>query len=221
MATVPTGRMERELRKLYLRWVRNVPREMDNIKGYIEVFERQSAEIIKKFGGRAASMGAILGFPAPKVLPLSPVANVIYDEMKQAAVQASLASGMSSKEVARAMLNAGLDKSYRRLERFARTETTNAYWKNQWKSTDGLDLVMLWSVEESDRTCDLCISKDGLVVEDEEIRDHPNGRCTLIPTRREAVDYIGTLTADGGVAYDDKWDNPRPTEQVEEVKPIV
>ena len=208
MATVPTSRMERELRKLYLQWLAGLPYHQD-IQTYLEEFELKSRKLIARLGGQVASLGALADFPVPKTLELSPVANVVYNEMKQAAISASITAGLNARDAARAMLNAGLDKGYRRLERLARTETVSAYWKNQWDSTADLPaIVMVWGAENSKKTCDYCQSRDGLVVEDPNIRDHPNGRCTLIPTVRSRVAYRGTLQPDGSVYFDPNWGKP-------------
>jgi hypothetical protein len=210
MGTVPTGRLERELRKLYLQWLAGLPYRQD-LDAYLEEFEIKSRRLIARLGGQTASLGALADFPVPKTLELSPVAGVVYNEMRQAAISASITAGLNAKDAARAMLNAGLDKGYRRLERLARTETVSAYWLNQWNSVASLqgdNIVMVWGAERGKRTCDFCISRDGLVVEDRNIRDHPNGRCTLIPTLRSRVNYKGTLQPDGSVTYDDKWGKP-------------
>lgn len=206
MGTVPTGQMERELKKLYLNWVKGIPSHEARLDEYIDVFGKKSSRLIERMGGHAASLGALAGFPAPKLLELSPVAGLIYDEMKQTAIQAAISIGLNAKDTARAMLQGGLDKSYRRLERLARTETVRAYWKNSWDSVEGLGLVMLWSAEAGPRTCDYCLSREGLVVEDRNVRDHPNGRCTLLPTLASRVKYKGTLQPDGSVDMDPKWD---------------
>lgn len=206
MGTVPTGKLERELRALYLRWLANLSYEADNLPHHIDMFRQDSEWLIRKLGGQTASLGALADFPVPKLLELSPRAGVIYDEMKQAAIQAGIAAGLQASDVARQMVNAGLDKSFRKLNRLARTETVSAYWKNQWDSVAGLPaIVMVWGSEESKRTCDYCLSRDGLVVEDPNIRDHPNGRCTLIPTLRSQVKYKGTLQPDGSVTMDPRW----------------
>jgi hypothetical protein len=206
MGTVPTGKLERELRAHYLRWLAGVTRHMDDLPAYINQFENSSRALIKQLGGRTASLGALAGFPAPRTLELSPVAGVVYDQMRQAAIKAGIGVGLNPSDTARQMLNAGLDTSFRRLNRLARTETVSAYWKNQWDSAAGLPtIVMVWGAENSKRTCDYCQSRDGLVVEDPWIRDHPNGRCTLIPTPRSQVRYKGTLQADGSVYMDPAW----------------
>lgn len=210
MGTVPTDRMERELRKYYVQWLAGVPRNQDKLADYIKVFEKHSTDLIAKLGGQAASLGALADFPVPKLLELSPRAGVIYNEMQQAAIRASIAAGLQSTEAARAIFNAGIGQSFNKLNRLARTETVSAYWKNQWDSTADLPLiVMLWGSEQSKRTCDYCLSRDGLVVEDGQIRDHPNGRCTLIPTLRSSVKYKGTLQADGRVTMDPAWTQQR------------
>lgn len=220
MGTVPTGTMERELKKLYLRWVKGLA-DRDNITSSIDDFEKRSKALIERMGGHAASLGALAGFPAPKLLDLDPVVDYIYDEMKQAAVQAGIAAGLNAKEMARAMLNAGMDKSYRKLERFARTETVRAYWNNSWDSIEGLDLVMVWSSENGPRTCQYCDSRDGLVVDDRSIRDHPNGRCTLLPTLASRVAYKGTLQPDGGVYQDPAWAKETPPTTDVAWKPVM
>lgn len=205
MATVPTGRMERELRKLYLRWLAGLSAQQD-VTAYIALFEQQSRELIARLGGHAASLGALADFPVAKYLDLSPVAGVVYNQMEQAAIQAGLMAGLASTDTARQMLLTGLGKGFNRLKRLARTETTNAYWQNTWVSTAHLpDIVLLWSSETSPRTCAWCRDRDGLVVDDPNIRDHPNGRCTLVPKTRSLVDYRGTLRADGSVYMDPRW----------------
>lgn len=205
MGTVPTGILEKELRKLYLRWISGLPNAA-NINDYVDQFQRDSLNLIQSTGADIASLGALVGFPAPVWLELSVDPQYIFDEMKLAAIQAGIASGLNAKDIAKQMLNAGMDTSYSNLERLARTETTNAYWKNQWDSTDGLGLVMVWSAEGGSRTCDWCLNNDGLVVDDSSIRDHPNGRCTLIPTLPKDVKYRGTLRKDGSSYHDPKWD---------------
>jgi len=206
MGTVPTGKMERQLRAEYLRWLADLPRHQDDLTSYVGTFETRSRALIAKMGGQVASLGALADFPVPKTLELSPVANVVYDQMKQAAVQASIQAGMQATQAARAMFNAGLDKSFNRLNRLARTETVSAYWRNSWDSVADLpDIVMVWSPEYGKRTCDWCLSRDGLVVEDANIRDHPQGRCTLIPTLRSRLVYKGTLEPDGSVTMDPRY----------------
>ncbi|UVK59164.1 minor capsid protein [Microbacterium phage CaptainRex] len=205
MATVPTGRMERELRQLFLRWLAGVPAQQD-LTAYVALFEQQSRELIARLGGRAASLGALGDFPASKYLELSPVAGVVYNQMEQAVIQAGLMAGLASTDTAKQMLLTGLSKGFNRLTRLARTETTNAYWRNTWDSTKDLpNIVLLWSSETSPRTCVWCRERDGLVVDDPSIRDHPNGRCTLVAKTRSLVDYRGTLRADGSIYQDPAW----------------
>lgn len=205
MGTVPTGRMELELKKLYLQWLRDLPAE-GNMEQQVDTFHKKSQALIERMGGQAASLGALPGFPTPKLLDLSPHIGTIYSDMKQAAIKSSIAAGLNATDVARHMLRHGMDTSYHRLNRLARSETVRAYWKNTWDSADGLGLVMVWSSEQSARTCDYCISRDGLVVADTSIRDHPNGRCTLVPTHPSQVKYRGTLQPDGSIDQDPAWD---------------
>ncbi|USH44755.1 hypothetical protein SEA_JUANYO_4 [Microbacterium phage Juanyo] len=210
MGTVPTGAMERELRKLYLAWVMGLSYDNGSMEDQLLDFILRSEKLIARMGGRTAALGALGDFPAPKLLDLSPYMGKIYDQMQQTVIQAGILSGLNSRAVAQAMFRAGMDKSYRRLERLARTETTNAYWRNTWSSVADLpDIVLVWGSEESPRTCAYCRERDGLLVEDPSIRDHPNGRCTLVPTHRSQLRYKGTLQPDGSVTMDPRWADQR------------
>lgn len=210
MGTIPTGQMERKLRGLYLRFVSGLKPDDPDVQAKIASFGRQAEALIAKEGGNVARLGAVAGFPAPKLLQLSPYVGKVYDQMQLATIQAGLAAGQGSKAIAQAMFKNGMDKSYRQLERLARTETTSAYWKNTWDSTATLPgIVLLWSSETSPRTCHWCQERDGLVVDDPNIRDHPNGRCTLVPTARSLVEYRGTLQRDGSVVKDPNWGRDR------------
>lgn len=208
MATVPTGLMERELKRLYMRWVHQLPKHQNDLHNYVQKFRDESLALVNKMGGDISRLGVSADFPAPKELDLSLHVGTIYSDMELAAVRAQIATGLNPLDTARALQQAGVDKSYRRLERVARTETVSAYWKNQWDEVDGLGLVMIWSSESGPRTCDYCTERDGLVVADSKIRDHPNGRCTLAPTHPSQVEYRGTLRPDGTIYKDPKWDKP-------------
>lgn len=215
MPTIPTGKLERELRALYLRWLRGVSLDSTNLPGKIESFWKQSQKLIAREGGRVAMLGALGDFPAPRYLELSPYAGAVYDQMQMAAIQAGISIGQGARETAQKMFAAGLDKSFRRLERLARTETVNAYWKNAWGSIADLpDLVMVWGAESGKRTCDWCLERDGMVIDGASVRDHPNGRCTPIPTLRSQVRYRGSVASDGSIYYDSAWDKVPQTPQL-------
>lgn len=200
--------MERELRRLYMQWISRLPQHRGDLEAYTDKFRRDSLALIERMGGRVARLGALADFPAPRELDLSPHVGTIYDDLKQAAIKAGITTGLNPTDVARALMRAGVDSSFNRLNRLARTETVSAYWKNQWDSAEGLDLVMLWGSESGPRTCDYCTERDGLVVEDPNIRDHPNGRCTLLPTHPSQVRYRGTLRPDGSIYQDPNWATP-------------
>ena len=212
MPTIPTGKMERELRAAYLRWLAGVSLDSKNISSKVDAFERQSIELIEKMGGQTASLGALAGFPVPKRLDLSPHVGTIYSDMKQAAIQAGMMIGLNATDVARQMFNAGMDKSFHRLNRLARTETVSSYWKNAWDSVADLPaLVMVWGSEDGPRTCAWCRERDGLVMESSGLRDHPNGRCTPIPKLRSQVDYRGSISPDGSIYQDSAWGKSKMT----------
>ena len=209
MPTIPTGKMELELRRLYVRWLSHLGDET-NMDKAVDRFEKQSIDLIEKMGGRTAMLGALADFPAPKRLDLSPHIGTIYSDMKQAAIQAGIQAGLNASDVARAMFRNGMDKSYHRLNRLARTETVSAYWKNAWDSIEDLpELVMVWGAESGPRTCQWCLERDGMVMESSQLRDHPNGRCTPIPTLRGLVEYKGSVRADGTIYQDPTWTKRR------------
>lgn len=212
MPTIPTGQMERELRALYLRWLRGVSLDTRNLGAKVDQFHRQSQALIERMGGQTASLGALAGFPVPKRLDLSPHIGTIYSDMQQSAIQAGMMVGLNSVDTARQMFNAGMDKSFNRLKRLARTETVSAYWKNAWDSVADLPaLVMVWGSEDGPRTCAWCRERDGMVMESSSLRDHPNGRCTPIPKLRSEVDYRGSIRGDGTIYHDPRWREPRAT----------
>jgi hypothetical protein len=222
MPTIPTGRLEAELRKLYLQWVSGLNFDDQDIHKAMASFSKRSQALIEKMGGDVARLGALADFPAPKELDLSLHAGTVYNQMQLATVQARITAGLNSRTAAQAMFRAGMDKSYRRLERLARTETVSAYWKNAWDSISSLPaLVMVWGAENGPRTCQWCKERDGMVLDGPDIRDHPNGRCTPIPTLRSEVHYKGSVRSDGEIYSDPAWEaqpDPKfPSQPVESV----
>lgn len=218
MGTVPTGRMEREMRKYYLSWVKELPshtKSPEELDSYVAEFKDRMTSLIEEMGGDIARLGVSEDFPAPKRLDLSLHAGTVYSEIDKAAIQAGISIGLNARDTALAIMRTSVNKEYYKVERLARTETVSAYWKNQWDEVEGLDLVMVWSPENGPRTCDECLRKDGLVVADKSIRDHPNGRCTLLPMLPNKVKYKGTLRADGSVTHDKNWMEPYKPKEVE------
>lgn len=222
MPTIPTGRLERELRALYLRWLSRITVDSANISDAVDAFERAATALIEKEGGRVAGLGALADFPAPKRLDLSPVAGVVYDEMKQAAIQAGISLGLGATDTAKAMFAAGMDKSFNRLNRLARTETVRAYWLNAWGSVSDLpDIVMVWGAEDGPRTCEWCRERDGLVIASDVVRDHPYGRCTPVPTLRSRIEYRGSVDREGNIFHDPLWNRSRVAEVITDTATVL
>lgn len=206
MVMVPTGRMETELRKLYVSWVRKLPDHEADLTEYLAKFQRESTDLVNRMGGDIARLGVSAGFPAPKELDLALRAGTIYSDMQVAAVRAGIATGLNSRTAARQLFRAGVESSYKRLERLARTETVRAYWQNQRAEAADLGLVLVWVSEDGPRTCDWCRERDGLVADDG-CYDHPNGRCTLAPMLPSRVKYKGSVSADGSIYHDPEWES--------------
>lgn len=224
MGTVPTGRLEREMRKFYLSWVEDLPEHTstpEELEQYVATFKEDMTNLIESLGGEISRMGIDADFPAPKMLDLRLHEGTVYREIDKAVIRAGISIGLNARDTAVALMKTSVGREYYKVERLARTETVNAYWKNQWAEAKGLDLVMLWSAERGPRTCEECLSKDGLVVADESIRDHPNGRCTLLPMLPDKVKYKGTLQADGSVTHDKNWMEPYKPKPVPEPEPEV
>lgn len=191
MRGVPTARLERKLRAQYLRWVKSLPASRDPYAS-LQEFLRAAQALIQRAGGEVAFEGTEAGFPAPQDIPLDSSWAHVVDAFKEAVLRGGWTAGIHSREIARSLRDAGIDQVYHKLERFARTETVRAHWQRQWADAEGLDdIVMVWGSENSGRTCAWCKAKDGLVVKDKSIRDHPNGRCTLVPTLKDQVPLRG------------------------------
>ena len=191
MSGASTARLERKLRALYLRWVRSLPGSADPAVS-LQGFLKQAWSTILRYGGVTAFGGTAAGFPEPTDMPLDATWKHVVDAFTEAVLRGGWAVGVHSREIARRLRDAGIDRAYHKLERFARTETVWAHWQRQWADAEGLDdIVMVWGAERGPRTCPWCLAKDGLVVKDKTIRDHPNGRCTLIPTLKNKVPLRG------------------------------
>lgn len=189
MATVPTGKMEQELKRLYLLWVREIPTDPTKLKSHIARFLKQVDSVVAKHGGEAVRTGHKLGFPDPRKVDYSEKLSDVKSDFTNAIIRAGMHLGQNAGTIASAldMANVG-DTAFYKLQRTARTEVVKAYWENQWRAAEGLDLVLVWSAENGSRTCYQCLARDGLVVKHKNVRDHPNGRCTL---RAEFPETLG------------------------------
>lgn len=73
---------------------------------------------------------------------------------------------------------------------------------------------MVWGSEDGPRTCAWCRERDGLVMDSPNLRDHPNGRCTPIPTLRSRVEYRGSISPDNQIYFDPNWNKATPSRNV-------
>jgi len=184
---VPTDTVEEALRAAYLRWI---ARE-DFSPASAQAFADEAARIIQRLGPEAAMagvrMGEALGMPAPYPIELDVSTAEFTTAVEKAVIKAGLAAGVAPSDVALGLLRADIDRAFYEVIRTARTEIVRAYWQEQWEMIDasgvGSMFELVWSCSPGGRTCRTCVSHDGEVVTDPTVRDHPNGRCTLVPRK--------------------------------------
>lgn len=186
MATVPTGDLDEALRVAYSDFIIKLTRESVDIDKEMDLYLDRVSKAIKHHGGSIVAR-ATTGFTTPTPIDLDEQLAPYRDKLKAAIVKGGITAGLNANEIASALVTSGVSTIHHDMARLARTEVVAAYWQDQWKEAEELDLVMVWSAEDGPRTCPYCLAKNGLVVEDKTIRDHPNGRCTLVPTLPELI----------------------------------
>lgn len=209
--SVPTSDMETELRKLYMRFTSSIDENTADITDRVQAFNREAASIIKQHAEDVRPEG----FPAPSPITVSIDMSTVTGVLENALTSAGIAAGMNAREIARAMRGAGIAKTWTSLETLARTEVVQAYWRKSWESAgqyvrDG-SMQMVWSAEQGPRTCPFCLAKNGMVVKDPTVVDHPRGRCTLIPRLTHTMDPVNppalSYQPDWLRGRDEVWDS--------------
>jgi SPP1 gp7 family putative phage head morphogenesis protein len=98
-----------------------------------------------------------------------------------------LAIGQNPREIAR-RIRKELGGDLTRLLRISRTETLRAYreaTRRNYQANDDIIAGWRWLAAKQPRTCAMCLAMDGSFhTNDEELDDHPNGRCAYVPVLR-------------------------------------
>lgn len=99
-------------------------------------------------------------------------------------------------------------------QRLARTMVSHAYEQSVIETCRVNPFIegILWQTSNSDRTCEICIARDGIIYKDmnEVPLDHPNGMCSFIPVtldNNEIVDRIADWANGGNDKELDKFIN--------------
>src|SRR5258708_33768759 len=110
-------------------------------------------------------------------------------------LMADLQAGINPRQIAREMSNKFDELSYGRAETIARTESlgswNDAALENYRANSDVLGSWM-WMCTPGAGTCVSCLEEDGTIYGlDEELDDHPNGRCCKMPVTNDYGSILG------------------------------
>lgn len=191
----------------YQSLLNQVRTELDKYTNYADalITERQrtlGSTAIQQAGQaiRAVANGTKIGFD---VLPIraienmvglggdgSPLRNLLVDSygaaadgMLNALVRAT-ATGQNPRVTARSMVRDGLSQSLNRMMTTARTEQMRVFRESSRMAYQASGVVSGYRrlATKDSRTCPACLMLDGELYElTETLREHPQGRCTLLP----------------------------------------
>lgn len=179
MKQIKTSKVERTLVSVYRRWLA----ACDNGTPTRADIHRLRTELDAFFatdGAYLANLNKQLQFPRTIDRQLIQQADRILTRFEEKAIQGGILAGLHPTVTAQAMSHYTNEALYS-LRRLVRTETVRAMWQDQRQAVEGLPGMGLMWVCEPRRACPTCKARDGLIVENPNIYDHPNGRCTLAP----------------------------------------
>jgi hypothetical protein len=123
----------------------------------------------------------------------SPLTNLFLnsgldaEKMARQALIDGVASGANPRKTARFIRQAMNSTAYRSVL-IARTETMRGWWegtRRTYRANPEIVLGWVWVCALSGRTCAACFGMHGTVHPlEEDLEDHPNGRCTAVPEIR-------------------------------------
>lgn len=179
MKQIRTSKMERTLTGVYRRWLASC----DNGTPTRADIQRLRTELDAFFatdGAYLANLNKQLQFPRTLDRQLVQQTDRILTRFEEKAIQGGILAGLHP-TVTAASMSHYTDEALYSLRRLVRTETVRALWQDQRRAVEDMPGMALMWVCEPRRACPTCKARDGLIVENPNIYDHPNGRCTLAP----------------------------------------
>src|SRR5258708_2395669 len=127
-------------------------------------------------------------------------------------LMADLQAGINPRQIAREMSNKFDELSYGRAETIARTESLGS-WNDaalaNYRANSDVVGSWMWMCTPGAGTCVSCLEEDGTIYGlDEELDDHPNGRCCKMPVTN---DY-GSILDEYGIPWSEGDFGPAPWE---------
>lgn len=179
MNRIRTSKVERTLVGVYRRWLAacdsDTPTRTD--------IQRLRTELDRFFATDGAYLGNLnkqVQFPCTVDRQLTQSVDRILTRFEGKAIQGGILAGLHPTVTAQSMSHYTTE-TLTSLKRLVRTETVRAMWQDQRQAIQDIPGMALMWVCEPTRACPTCKARDGLIVENPNIYDHPNGRCTLAP----------------------------------------
>ena len=183
MKQIKTSKVERTLVGVYRRWLATC----DNATPTRADIHRLRTDLEAFFaadGAYLANLNKQVQFPRTVDRQLIQQTDRILTRFEEKAIQGGILAGLHPTVTAQSMQHY-TDETLYSLKRLVRTDTVRAMWKDQRQAVADMPGVALMWVCEPRRACPTCKARDGLIVENPNIYDHPNGRCTLAPVPLE------------------------------------
>ena len=179
MNRIRTSKLERTLTGVYRRWLATcdsgTPTRSD--------IQRLHTELDKFFatdGAYLENLNKQVQFPRTVDRQLIQQTDRILTRFEEKAIQGGILAGLHPTVTAQSMSHY-TDEALYSLRRLVRTETVRAMWQDQRQAIQDIPGMALAWVCEPTRACPKCKARDGLIVDNPNVYDHPNGRCTLAP----------------------------------------
>lgn len=179
MNQIKTSKLERTLTSVYRRWLAACDSETPTRTD----IQRLRAELDAFFatdGAYLDNLNKQLQFPRTVDRQLIQQTDRILTRFEEKSIQGGILAGIHPTVTAQSMSHY-TDETLISLKRLVRTETVRAMWQDQRQAIQDTPGMGLAWVCEPRRACPQCKARDGLIVENPNIYDHPNGRCTLAP----------------------------------------
>lgn len=183
MKQIKTSKLERTLVGVYRRWLAACDNETPT-RSDIHRLRTELDAFFATDGAYLANLNAQLQFPQTINRSLVQQTDRILTSFEEKAIQGGILAGLHPTVTAQAMSHYTNEALYS-LRRLVRTETVKAMWQDQRQAVADMPGMALMWVCEPRRACPTCKARDGLIVENPNIYDHPNGRCTLAPVSLE------------------------------------